>query len=1190
MNRTHPTLLALALATGTFTLAAQDAPKASAPVAPATNAPAKTVTITSPAATPTAPAAPVGAAASARNIRFQFDGISYADVIERFAQMAGKPLLAATKPDGTLTYNDANTYTYAEALDTLNVILAMKGVMLVENANYLQLVPFKELPSTPLRLVRGTGPSGDVRPGEVVTAVLDAKNVDSKEITESLTTMLSNAGSMAVLPRGRGIIITDRLANIQRIKSLLATIDIEAPAERQMKTFALQNTSGAIVADLLNRTFGLSTAPKRQEFNPSTKTMQLLPPDPNEYITAVYDDASRTMVLFGPRERIAMAEELIAKFEQREGPAGDVRIYQLQSTKAEELAAIIRQAVPGVAEPKETGSAAATKARVIADIQQNRLIVASPVAAQLEQIDLLINRVDKGTTGNTNNAANIALRTQTVQLTKVFRPRATEPKDFAAIITQALTRRDPGGKAGTTASVTFDAASKSVVITGSPGDLQTATEILTQLETGTSQPQAMQTRFIEVGTAADAKRLLPLIDELYRNQMSGAGGLDTGAHAKLMSDDNGRLIVTASEPHLLRIEELVQQLRGKNGAPMNRQLSIIALKNTRLETVFPGFEKLLTDRMADRRYEGQPKPSVVPDNANNRMLVTATPEQLTEIEQLVQVVDLAPATQRREMVVLPVRAKTPTEIITLATQLLAQMGGPGTDPQMEPKLIPDASGKQIIVLATAKDLTRVRELVMQLDTATTQNLARQFRTVELHARTATDLTTLVTQLYTEQLRGQSEPPGGAATVIADPKNNRIMVSGADAEITRVEAIIRQLDPVGKKPAREETRVVRLKAAVAADLAGLVEKSLNAQSQSVKVLVDARSNSLVLSGEPDAVEAASKVITQLDTSADAQPREMRVMELKQGDAAAIAALATPLVNEMLKSQRGPEFTPSVKIIADAAANRLIISGPRNELLAVNTIVEQLDQAPEGAGGAKVFKLNNATATKVVNVVSNAILYAKIPFDFLRDFAPVTTVSYSPHLLAVHPSVPVKTAQELIALAKARPGKLNFATSLGGMPHLAGLMFAQRTGIHWVYIPTKGGTQTTYAVATGDSDVMFLGILQTLAHVNSGKVKLIAASSEQRLPSLPETPTVAETLPGFVTGSWQGILAPARTPPDVIAKLHGEIARILKLPDVKEVLVSQGTTPLATSPQDTGRWFASEKERWTKVIKESGFKLE
>ena len=122
------------------------------------------------------------------------------------------------------------------------------------------------------------------------------------------------------------------------------------------------------------------------------------------------------------------------------------------------------------------------------------------------------------------------------------------------------------------------------------------------------------------------------------------------------------------------------------------------------------------------------------------------------------------------------------------------------------------------------------------------------------------------------------------------------------------------------------------------------------------------------------------------------------------------------------------------------------------------------------------------------------------------------------------------------------------------------------------------------------MLFLGILQTLTHISSGKLKLIASSSAQRLSNLPDTPTVAESLPGFVTGSWQGILAPARTPPDVIAKLNNEVARVLKLNDVREVLTSQGTTPLATGPQETGRWLTEEKERWTKVVKESGFKLE
>ena len=121
-------------------------------------------------------------------------------------------------------------------------------------------------------------------------------------------------------------------------------------------------------------------------------------------------------------------------------------------------------------------------------------------------------------------------------------------------------------------------------------------------------------------------------------------------------------------------------------------------------------------------------------------------------------------------------------------------------------------------------------------------------------------------------------------------------------------------------------------------------------------------------------------------------------------------------------------------------------------------------------------------------------------------------------------------------------------------------------------------------------MFLGMLQSLPHVNAGRLKLIAISSEKRLPTHPKVATVAETFPGFVTGSWQGILAPAGTPPELVAKLNAEIARILKLPDVIGFLNSQGTTPIGNSPQDTRKWLVDEKVRWTKVVKDSGFKLE
>jgi tripartite-type tricarboxylate transporter receptor subunit TctC len=218
--------------------------------------------------------------------------------------------------------------------------------------------------------------------------------------------------------------------------------------------------------------------------------------------------------------------------------------------------------------------------------------------------------------------------------------------------------------------------------------------------------------------------------------------------------------------------------------------------------------------------------------------------------------------------------------------------------------------------------------------------------------------------------------------------------------------------------------------------------------------------------------------------------------------------------------------------------------------------------------------------------------RLPFDIMRDFAPVTTVSYSPHLLTTHPSVPVKTTRDLIALAKANPGKLNYPTGLGGAPHFAGMLFAQRTGISWTYIGTRGGADSSRMVMSGEGDVFFLGMLQTIPHVKSGRLKLIAVSSEKRLSSLPDTPTVGEGpgLAGFVTGSWQGVMAPARVPPEIVAKFNGELARVLKLPDMIEKLRSQGTEPIANSPDATGKWLAAENARYAKLIKETKFKLD
>jgi type II secretory pathway component GspD/PulD (secretin) len=943
---------------------AQDKPQEKPPE---TNAPA----VAAVAAPAPAPATATTNAAPVKSIRLQFEGIPYSDVIERFSQMAGKPLVSDTNVVGTLTYNDPKPYTYPEALDTLNIMLAMKGVMLVETGNYLRLVPFKQLPSMPIKIMRGSDPTGDSRPSEVVTVVLEVNNIDSKEVADAVTSMLSNAGSVAALSRGRGLIVTDRLENIQRVRTLLRTIDTEASVDRQMKTYTLLHASGAILTDLLNRTFGVATAPKRTQFNTTTKGLDTLPPDPNDYITAVYDDASRTIVLFGPHERITLAEELINKFESKEGAGGDVRIYYPQTIKPTELASMIRQAVPGVAAPNETASAAATKARLITDETQNRLIVAAPIPGQLEEIERLISRIDKGAVGQGNNG-NVPMRSQTVQLTKVFRPRSSEVTNVAAILTQALTRRSANGSVITSASISQDLASQSVVVSGSPGDLQIASDIVTQLETGSSQPTPMRTRFINVGNAAEAKRIAPLVEQLYRNQVgNGLGG--AVAHAKIIPDaEAGRLIVTASEDHLARVEELVKQLREGHDQPQARRLQILKLSNIRVEASLPSIQNVVNDKMAERPYTDLPKPSLLADSVNNRLLITGTETQIAEIEQVVKIFDIAPEKETMEMRPIRLQAKTAAEVIPMVTQILEQTKDANSNPQSAPKLVSDATGRQILAIARAKDFDRIEALVMQFDTTIAASAPRQFRPIDLFGHGATELTPLVQQLYTEQMRGQPEPAGGAATLIADPKANRIMVSGSEKEIVRVEAIIRQLDTEEKKPSREETRVLRLKVASAAEIVGLIDKSINAQQQKVRVLLDARSNSIILSGDSASLEAASQMIQQLDARPNTGPKEMRVIELKAAEAAVITPMITTMFAELMRDQRGTDFVSQSKIIPDATANRLVVTGVKEEIDQIASLVQQLDQAPEQAPGARVFKLVNADAVMLAPIVTQAML--------------------------------------------------------------------------------------------------------------------------------------------------------------------------------------------------------------------------
>ena len=224
--------------------------------------------------------------------------------------------------------------------------------------------------------------------------------------------------------------------------------------------------------------------------------------------------------------------------------------------------------------------------------------------------------------------------------------------------------------------------------------------------------------------------------------------------------------------------------------------------------------------------------------------------------------------------------------------------------------------------------------------------------------------------------------------------------------------------------------------------------------------------------------------------------------------------------------------------------------------------------------------------------NASLYAKIPFDHVKDFAPVILVAGVPNVLEVNPSVPVNSVQELIAYAKANPGKLNFASSGAGTSiHLSGELFKVMAGVQMTHVPYKGSSPALQDLLGGQVQLMFDNLPPSLPQIKAGKLRALAVTSATRAPALPDVPTIAESgLPGFEASSWFGILAPAGTPPAIIAKINAEVAKWLASAEGKEKLASIGANAAGGSPEDFARHIQAETAKWAKVVKESGAKVD
>ena len=278
-----------------------------------------------------------------------------------------------------------------------------------------------------------------------------------------------------------------------------------------------------------------------------------------------------------------------------------------------------------------------------------------------------------------------------------------------------------------------------------------------------------------------------------------------------------------------------------------------------------------------------------------------------------------------------------------------------------------------------------------------------------------------------------------------------------------------------------------------------------------------------------------------------------------------------------------------IIARLIAIRL------QEALGQSVVVENKAGASSNIASDEVARAKPDGYTLLLGTIANATnmtFYKKLNYDTMRSFAPITHLVASPSVLMVNAALPVRNVNELIALGKAKPGTLSFASSgNGGSPHLGGELLKMRTGVDMIHVPYKGTAPAMNALLSGEVSMSFVTSLSAIPQAKNPKLRALAVAGQQRLPQLPDVPTLIESgLAGFEVSSWSGLMAPAGTPPAIIARLHQETVKILALPDVRATLLAQAALPVGSTPEQFRTYIAEEIDRWGKVIKMTGATLE
>jgi type II secretion system protein D len=953
-------------------------------------------------------------------VRFHYQDVPCADVVKRFAQMANKPLIGEVAVEGKLTFMDAEPYTYEEALDTLNIILSMRGFRLMEFGRFMQLTPLSKLPEMPLKIIRGLDNTKAMRGSEIATVLLPLKTLEADAAAKTVVRMVSAYGSIVPMPRGRGVIITDNIANIRRVSDMLNALDSdEAQVVQTIHTVVLENATATEASVVIGKLFGPLGIFSKSVYSERYRRSVPTPATAKDIVTVNADKRTNSVILVGMPDRLAMAEAMLKQLDTPEG-AGDteVRIFELKNAKATTVSKMLSELTTGPvryytgkdgkSRPiPSSSSAKGNKAKVVADEIGNRIIV-SGTAADIEKIAVLIEKLDKGVTLSGGM--------------KIFPLKNADAEQIAQIVIKATGRPDSRGTFRSTLQISPDGRTNSLVVVGSPTDVTVAEGVIKELDRAPEkEPYEIHVIQLKSGNAE-------ILDKALENLFASRSGQQAGIPGFRVEADNSSnsLMISVPPAHWTKVKDAIEKLTKNAEDSATPPTLVVKLKYATAKEL-AGTLKTLYPSSKSSRYD---TPGIIPvsiayNTSSNSLVLSASKEDLDSIAALIASIDVEKAAEIDPIRIVHLKSANADKVAEMLTKML-----PAPTYGEAPSVFVqgDSRTKTLLIRASESKWKMLDDMIKKLDELTEGQV--ETRVLPLKYANAKNLAATLQGIYNQsssssrsssspyssyssysssrygsssrsRSRGGSSSSGVPVTIAFNTDSNSLVVSASLEDHIAIAALVKSID-VEKAGEIDPIRIVHLKSANADKVAEMLTKMLppteRGEAPDIFIQGDSRTKTLLIRASESKSKMLDEMIQKLDALNEGQV-ETRVLQLKYANARDLAdtlkGIYAPSSSSSRSSSSSSRYSryssyspPSssgsssavgkstsgvpVTIAYNTDSNTLVISASVQDHEAIAALVKSIDvEKAAQINPIRIVSLKSGNANKVATMLQEML---------------------------------------------------------------------------------------------------------------------------------------------------------------------------------------------------------------------------